>query len=326
MWVEAFTSVTILVSGIVGTHSALAEESPGFSRHSISISGNGRAYLLRLPRTLPSGGAPVVILLHGHGGNAEDLVGQGKTRAAPYQGWLPIADQEGLVLIAPEGLRGSDRKQGWNDCRGDATTNPRSDDVAFLLSVVDAVGRDLSIDRHRVFVAGTSNGGHMALRMAIERPEKIAGAAAVVAAMPAHSQCAAPTKAVPVLFMNGSKDPLLPFAGGQMAEGREGRGSVLSAQESVDIWLRLAGVSAPPEKIVFRDSDASDDSRAELLRYTKNGVPVVALYRIDGGGHTEPSRNEHYARFYKRIVGAQNGDIEMAEEIWKFFSAQQSTR
>lgn len=100
----------------------------------------------------------------------------------------------------------------------------------------------------------------MALRMAIERPREIAGVAAIVAAMPAKSQCAEPRVSVPVLFMNGTEDPILPFPGGPM---RQGRGSVLSAEQSVEIWRRLAGASLPAKAIALPDISPDDSSRVE---------------------------------------------------------------
>ena len=52
-----------------------------------------------------------------------------------------------------------------------------------------------------------------------------------------------------------------------------------------------------------------------------NGVndSEVLLYRVNNGGHTEPSIAERYANIWKLIVGNQNGDVEMAEEVWDFF-------
>jgi len=44
-------------------------------------------------------------------------------------------------------------------------------------------------------------------------------------------------------------------------------------------------------------------------------------YEVVNGGHTEPSIQERYSNLYKLIVGNQNGDIEMAQEIWGFFRA-----
>lgn len=299
---------------------AMAQQ-PEFVSRSVDVGGTERSYLIHLPRIAPPpGGAPVVIMLHGHGASAEDLTGLGNTNAAPYRQWVSIARRERMVLIAPEGLRGSDGRQGWNDCRADATTNPDTDDVAFLNAIVDAAQNEVALDRRRIYVVGTSNGGHMALRLAIEQPSRVAAVAAIVAAMPARSECTATQRAVPVLFMNGTDDPLLPYAGGEMAG--QARGTVLSTDASVRIWRRLAGIDAAPGRSDFRDVNTGDSSKVELWRHWKNGVPQVALYRVVGGGHVEPSQVERYRPFYLRRVGPQNGDIEMAEEVWRFFSAQ----
>ncbi|HKO89411.1 MAG TPA: alpha/beta hydrolase-fold protein [Burkholderiales bacterium] len=300
---------------------ARAEQS-AFSSRSLTVGGIERSYLVRAPRSALTKRAAVVVMLHGHGGSAAGLVGQGRTRAAPYREWMQIADRENIVLVAPDGLVGSDEKQGWKDCRADATTNPLSDDVGFLVALLATLERDMAIDRRRVFVMGTSNGGHMALRMAIEQPDKIAAVAAIVAAMPANSQCPAPKQFVPVLLMNGTADPLLPYTGGAIANNDARRGSVISTQESIDMWRQLSGASPIPETKVLDDTNVEDRSRVTRLRYLKDGLPVAVLYRIEGGGHAEPSRQERYARFFTRMVGAQNGDIDMAEEVWQFFSAQ----
>ena len=45
-----------------------------------------------------------------------------------------------------------------------------------------------------------------------------------------------------------------------------------------------------------------------------------AVYRIDGGGHNEPSIEERYRALFLRVVGEQNHDIEMADEVWAFFA------
>jgi len=46
---------------------------------------------------------------------------------------------------------------------------------------------------------------------------------------------------------------------------------------------------------------------------------LFAALLIFGGAPVPPSAGERHARRYRRIVGPQNGDIEMAEEIWAFF-------
>ncbi|MEN6079764.1 hypothetical protein, partial [Chromobacterium piscinae] len=56
-----------------------------------------RDYLLATPNPLPAGKRPLVILLHGHGGSARQLLGLG-AGAAPLSQWMEIADREGLLL------------------------------------------------------------------------------------------------------------------------------------------------------------------------------------------------------------------------------------
>ena len=88
----------------------------------------------------------------------------------------------------------------WNDCRGDTTTNPATDDVRFIVELAAAMA-DLLIDENRIYVSGTSNGGHMSFRLAIEAGEKFAAIAPVVAALPAVQMLATDTH-VALLLIN----------------------------------------------------------------------------------------------------------------------------
>jgi polyhydroxybutyrate depolymerase len=280
-----------------------------------------RTYLVRAPA---NGKPPVaiVVMLHGHTGSADRLTGR-SGKPAPYRQWNAIADREGLLLVAPQGVDGGDGKAGWNDCRADAQTNPHSDDVAFIGGIVTTLQRESRVASNRVYILGSSNGGQMALRMAIERPDMITAAAAIVASMPAQSECVAPTRLVPVLFINGTKDPLMPFEGGNVANDAFQRGSVLSTPASVDLWAKLPGAAPSSEVTPMPDLSTGDNSR--VFREThamRHGQPAVMLYRIEGGGHVEPSRKERYPRWLSRWLGAQNADIEMADAVWAFFERQ----
>ncbi len=293
----------------------------GFSISTIVSSGVARTYLVRTP----ANGKPptaIVVMLHGHTGSAERLIG-GSGKAAPYRQWNSIADRENLLLLAPQGVDGGDGKSGWNDCRADADSNPHSDDVAFIAQIVAASRRAYRVASNRVYVIGSSNGGQMALRMAIERPDMVTAAAAIIASMPQRSECAAPTRFVPMLFINGTDDPLMPFKGGSVGNDKFQRGSVLSTQASVDLWAKLAGAASTPNTRPMPDLSADDNSRVFRDTYTtRSGRPAVMLYRIEGGGHTEPSRKERYPRWLTHWLGQQNADIEMADEVWTFFRSQ----
>jgi polyhydroxybutyrate depolymerase len=204
--------------------------------------------------------------------------------------------------------------------------------VRFLLALTDTVARMTGANAQRLLVVGTSNGGMMTLRLAIEAPTRLAAAAPIVASMPARSECRAPSAAVPILFTNGTEDPLLPYGGGEVAKRFGDRGSVIAVDSAIGIWRALAGLHGAPERETLRPRLAASADRSRFRRVTETtsierltwraaGVPTVMHLRVVGGGHVEPSIRERYQGFYTRIVGPQNGDIELADEVWRFFAA-----
>lgn len=295
-----------------GTTSIEPSGQSGLATHSIVTANGERSYLTYNLSDPAPGPRAVVLLFHGHGGSAKDVVADnGRT---PSSKWLEIAGREGLVLVIPNGVEGSDRKRGWNDCRADAETNPESDDVAFVERILNEIALEVQIDKGAVFAAGLSNGGHFSLRLAIERPDLVAGVGAVAAAMPMVGECAEPTEPVAVLLMNGTDDPILPFYGGQMAFNR---GRVLGSAESIAVWADLAEVE--PDAVLTRFADVDGNDGSTVIRADHHGDVPVTLYTIEGGGHTEPSLTERHRRVWTRVVGPQNNDIEMAEQIWSFW-------
>ena len=271
-------------------------------------------------RAGPSEGRhPLVILLHGHGGTAKQLLGRERS-AAPLSSWLAIAEREDLVVAAPDGLNGADGRPGWNDCRADADNNPRSDDVGFIGALVD---RELAsgADPARVYVIGMSNGGMMAFRLAIELAPRLAAFAAVSASMAADSRCAAPRQPLSALVISGTADPVVPWAGGPVKVlSSKSRGAVIAVEQAVQRWRELGGLPAAPQVQELPHRDPNDPTRATRLLWGGNPAGVqVELMRIEGGGHVEPSASQRLGRLYLSFVGPQNADFETAEEAWAFF-------
>lgn len=314
--------LALLLGGVspVAVGAAGEDAAPdGFVAGTFVHDGTTRRYLVHAPA---GDAAPVavLVLLHGHGGHPAQFVGP----RSPDAAWIAIADRERWLLVAPQGLDGSDGRPGWNDCRADADTNPNADDAGFLIALSATLEREHRIAHARHYVAGTSNGGMMALRMAIEHPRWTTAVGAIVAAMPARSECAAPHRAVPVMFVNGTADPLVPFDGGPVAERYGGqRGAVLAATASAQRWAGLAGAHATPTRVRLPDRDPDDGSTVVEETWTaRDGRPAVRLLRVEGGGHTEPSRAYRDPGPIGRLLGAQNGDIESADAIVAFFAAQ----
>lgn len=284
--------------------------------------GLARSFLLyQPPRVAPD--APIVLVLHGSAASGERM------RRATAGAFEVIADREGAVVVYPDG-----HLAHWNDCRtapGNPAREAGVDDVAFLRALVVQLRAGLSPDgevtaARPAFVFGLSNGGHMALRLALEAPDLVAGVAVVAASLPApgNTDCRLSGRPVPVLFINGDADPVSPYGGGTVRLlGPFGdRGDVLSSRASFEHFRGLAGFSEGPFEHRYPDEAPADGTVATRQVLAMPGRPEVALITIHGGGHTIP----HPSKRFPRIFGRTSHDLSAAEEAFRFFLRQRPVR
>ncbi len=284
---------------------------------SIIVGGIERNYHIYVPGNPLN--APVVLLFHGNGGSYDDMLGLTGVKA-PYKVWLDIASRENLIIVVPNGTLGSGSTRGWNDCRDDAPANPTTNDVEFIVHLLDFVKAKYNSNNSKVFAVGTSNGGHFSIRLAQEIPDRITAFASVAASNSVNSECNNSTIKVSALFMNGTDDPFLPYNGGQMASNR---GEVFSTENTVSYWVQRNATDLTPEISNLPNLNTKDGSTVTKYLYKNggNGTEVV-LCKVNNGGHTEPSVSERYSSLFLLAVGNQNGDIEMANEVWNFFKTK----
>ncbi len=319
MCVRRWFVVTLLAS-LAASPGRAATPEPGH----IETAGAQRDYLLVMPQRADEIPRPLVLVLHGHLGTAANALGGGRV-PSPLSAWVDVAERENVLVAALQGLKGSDNRTGWHDCRSDADDNPQVDDVAFASSVAKKLVDDGRADPKRIYVMGMSNGAIMTLRLALEMQPAPAAVAAVAGTMAAKSECTGPPRPVSVLLIHGTQDPLVPYTGGSVGLGeRRDRGSVVGVAATRDFWLRADGLEGarPVEASFPHDSD--DATRARKASYGPDGGPQVVVVTIDNGGHVEPSKRFHYPALYSRIVGVQNRDFEAAEEAWSFFKTKKS--
>ncbi|WP_411099087.1 alpha/beta hydrolase family esterase [Streptomyces sp. x-45] len=172
-------------------------------RAQLRMDGDVRRYLLHRPPAAADddGPRPLLIAFHGRGADAAEL--RAKTRLER------AATARGMLVAFPEGLG-----HGWG--AGTQVTKQRPDpglDVRFTEALIKHLVRTERADPERVYVAGFSNGGSMALRMAAERPTLLAGAASVSGQLPTGPAAVEPTGPVPVMVVYGADDPVRPLAG-----------------------------------------------------------------------------------------------------------------
>jgi polyhydroxybutyrate depolymerase len=253
---------------------------------------------------------PLVFVLHGSTSKGED---------ARYQyGYRfdVLADEFGFIPVYPTGY-----DNHWNDCRAaaDYLANVEDiDDIAFFQAMIRYFADRYDADPARVFATGLSNGGHMAYRLALETPDLVRAIAPIAASLPVweESDCQASERSVPVAIINGTEDPVNPYAGGLVEIfGNASRGTVMSSQATAEYFADLAGYARTTAVVHLADRDPDDDTRVELTAWQSPGRNEVLLYTVHGGGHSVPSMVVPMPK----LLGRTSRDLDAADEIWAFF-------
>ena len=117
--------------------------------------------------------------------------------------------------------------------------------------------------------------------------------------------------------MNGTRDPIIPFEGGEvnLLGVFLKRGTVISTRASGDYFAQRNGIAAKPE--IHETKLAGGFGVEETLWRGGNGKEVEIL-AIEGGGHGLP---QPYFR-YPRLLGPTAMAFDGSKAVWDFFARQ----
>lgn len=311
-----------------------ARAETGLSAETMTSGGVPREFRRYVPSGYESATpVPVVVDLHG--------LTMTSAMEAGLTGMETLADTEGFVVVTPQGLGAI---PFWNFVSSGTAT----DDVAFLGELVDETAASLCIDTSRVYATGISNGGLMSSALGCRLPDKFA-AVAPVSGLAFLDDCAG-GRPVPIQVVYGTADDVLPYAGGlgtpvrallgssaldpgvvtpEQQSDEVGSINFKPVEESMADWASLAGCApAPTEErispeVVLRTWPGCD------------GGAEVALYLVEGGGHTWPGSPvltggddpvtpiDPSGTNVGAAMGHTTDDISATELAWQFFERHQ---
>jgi polyhydroxybutyrate depolymerase len=274
---------------------------PGDYRFSFVHDGITREYLVHVPKSYSGAATPMLVALHGGGGDADFQADDSKYKL------IGKSEQAGFIAVFPNGYSRlpSGALATWNAgaCCGAAQRN-NVDDVGFIRAVIHRVERQASIDPRRVFATGMSNGAMMSWRLACEAPE--IRAIAPVEGTDNTSTCS-PSHPVPVIEFHAADDPNVPFNGGVgVGPSHTNFTSVPATQAK---WVRLNGAQ-PQARRVLTVAGAHCD-----LHPAKPGGAPVELCVTDTGGHSWPGGGTQQGRKQPSTAISAN------DLMWSFFSS-----
>jgi polyhydroxybutyrate depolymerase len=224
--------------------------------------------------------APLVVVLHGSN--------QDSDRFRRFtDGSFDRFTEYGATVAYLDGYRGH-----WNDARVSQKFAARTegyDDVAFVRAAIDLLVQQYHCDPAHVVLIGFSNGGQMVLRLVHEMPDALAAAVVLSATQPVPDNFA-PTSpqegSVPMMFVHGTKDPLVPYSGGMASLwGFRPRGEGLSAPDTAAYYAKRNGITAKP---VTAEILQRGRIWLEQTEYHQEDHDSVVLFTVHGGGHTIP--------------------------------------
>jgi phospholipase/carboxylesterase len=167
-------------------------------------------------RPAGNGPLPTVFAIHGHGAHAQDLLGL-----------APVLAGGRVQVICPQAgfpLQPGVQSFTWFESSGgDLRRTPEEfERVSTLLErFIDDASDRYAADPARSVVLGFSQGGGLAYRIGLARPQRFAGVAALSTWLPDEAVTAADREhlaALPVLVQHGAADPLV-----AIERGRESR-------------------------------------------------------------------------------------------------------
>ena len=291
----------LVMMGIVGIALQLPISAPAADGPLVPHRIGNRTYQMFVPAR--NGRLPLVIALHGGGGNGAQL--------AKSAGLIDEAAKEGFVLALPEGSSRFGKLETWNagGCCAYAMRE-KIDDIGFIRALIDELERTQPVDPKRIYVVGMSNGGMMAERVAIELGDRIAGAAVFVGALFGNEP--RPVAAVPMLIVNAEKDEQVPIAGGASTTGIVRRSQGMPYKPSryaATFWATANRCTTNPTK-----AETADYVR-ERWTGCASGADVD-FYIVKGAEHGWPGRG-----LGRPGVTRNTGEIDGTALMWEFFAA-----
>lgn len=321
------------------------------TKEKITVDDVDRNFMVRLPKGYDATKHyPVVILLHGMSQDADDMErltrfdeladkdgiiavypiamhGRWNVGVRPQQAQRPMGmgpgrrgryggggyPGGGYPGGGGGGYPGGQRPQG-QDPSEDHRATP-ADDIAFFNQMLDQLATKFSVDTKRIYAAGLSEGGFMSMRVGCALSDRIAAVAVLGAAMPKTMICV-PTRPVPLVMINGTSDPIVPYGGGTEHNRNL---AVISVEDSAKAWARIDRCAEKPDKSKLRpQAKGGMETKVDTYNGCQHDAQVV-LYSVKGAGNTWPGGEQYEA---EKTIGKTSQDLNADEVIWSFFVAR----
>lgn len=252
-----------------------------------------RAYWVNVPEREDEKALPVIIFLHGNGGNAKGLQRMVLNR------YRKVARR--FITVFPQGY-----KESWNI----VSERSKADDRAFIEAIVRELSKRDDVKKNQFSIMGISNGAALVNQIAIEtKLPNIKNYISAVSPLNGfqhdgknfksrgeknnYEVVAKPLTGVRLLNISGTDDPLVPYGGGpsKAIPAKGGKLPFVDAEESIFLWAKTMGYEG---KKLGKASKV--DGKIEVFSYLDGDV---VHFKVNEHGHnaTQALREELLLKF-----------------------------
>ena len=179
------------------------------NNHNIMVSDTSLHYIIRESKDSIAK-SPLLILLHGHGSNENDLFSL--SNSIP-DNWI-VVSVRGPYQLAENSYRWYDVKMANGKIVINIDEEERSRKK--LMQLIAEIAKKYNADSQKIIVAGFSQGANMSSAISLTEPEKIAGfgvfSGRFVDELKPYISSSDSLKSVKCFLAHGSKDYMLPIA------------------------------------------------------------------------------------------------------------------
>ena len=234
----------------------------GATSYQVASNDRMRRYLMHVPAKYDGKTkVPLVFDFHGYSSSAMGQMGA--------SGFRELGEQEGFIVVYPEGVGASWHVNGCCGTAGDM----KLDEIAFVRTIMEDVGKKACIDLKRVYASGISQGGGMAHHVACLAADIFAGVAPVSSDL--RTDPCTPARPVTEISFRGLADSLDAYEGGHVGPpGMEGY-TAIGAKPTLEKWKTINMCTGALEKM---------DELCETYSTCGSGA-AVSLCSIQGADH-----------------------------------------
>lgn len=242
---------------------------------------------------------PTILVLHAGGGDSAHV--------RRVLGLDEVARTAGMAIVYPDSIG-----RFW---RGPRTRANRIDDVVFIKQLIAKLVSDGIADRRRVYLSGVGTGGVLAMRLACNDANLVAGVAAIGSRLPPKiAATCRPSRPVPLLLIDDAQRRRASVRASKASPLENTRASYL-AQSSLAPFAKADRCDASaPTRTFLPTRKVADRSRVvlEKLNGCKALVEFIHPENVKAAGLRKITRRARAHPVWSR-------DIDLKGEVARFF-------